>query len=410
VQRENLIYDWASAGPHHEPPPAGKVMLDDETLRDGLQCPSVKDPTLDKKIELVHLMDDLGINSADIGLPGAGAAAREHILALAKEMKPLNITPNVACRTMIADIEPVIDMVQEVGAPIEICAFIGSSPIRAYAEQWETEKMVGMVRKAVRFATEHDLPLTFVTEDTVRATPEVLDQLNAAAIEEGASRLCICDTVGGVIPYAVRNIFEHLRTFLAERDAAHVGLDWHGHRDRGLGVINTISALAAGAERAHGTALGIGERAGNTEMDLLLVNLKLLGWVKRDLTRLGEYVKLASEATGRPIRPEYPVFGEDAFETATGVHAAAVIKALKTGDRWLSDLVYSGVPAGEFGLEQVISVGPMSGKSNVIWFLEQRGYDATEERIASVLAAAKDSNRVLGEEEVLAAAGVLVAG
>ncbi len=407
MERENLIYDWAGVGPHHEPPPAGKVMLDDETLRDGLQCPSVKDPSLDKKIQLVHLMNELGINSADIGLPGAGSNAREHILAIAKEMKPLRITPNVACRTMISDIEPVVDMVQEVGAPIEVCAFIGSSPIRAYAENWDIKKMVGLVRDAVRFAKKNDLPLMFVTEDTVRSTPEILDQLNGAAIDEGADRLCICDTVGGVIPYAVRNIFEYLGTFLAERGASHVGLDWHGHRDRGLGLINTISALAAGAERAHATALGIGERAGNTEMDLLLVNLKLLGWVERDLTRLGEYVQLASEATGRPVRPEYPVFGEDAFETATGVHAAAVIKAMKTGDRWLSDLVYSGVPAGDFGLEQVISVGPMSGKSNVIWFLEQRGHDATEERIAAVLAAAKASSRVLTEEEVLSAAGVL---
>jgi len=407
-KRDELIYDWAGVGPHHEPPPAGKVMLDDETLRDGLQCPSVTEPPLEKKIQLIHLMDELGIDTADIGLPGAGSNAREHILALAKEMRGLTITPNVACRTMVTDIEPIVDMVQEVGAPIEVCAFIGSSPIRAYAENWDLERMVKMVRDAVRFAKSHDLPLMFVTEDTVRSTPEILSALNGAAIDEGADRLCICDTVGGVIPYAVRNIFHWIKDFLKERGAEHVGLDWHGHRDRGLGLINTLSALAAGAERAHATALGIGERAGNTEMDLLLVNLKLLGWVDRDLHKLAEYVKLASEAVGRPIRREYPVFGEDAFETATGVHAAAVIKAIKTGDRWLSDLVYSGVPAGEFGMEQRISVGPMSGKSNVIWFLEQRGHDATEERIAAVLAVAKSSPRLLSEEEVLQAAGVLV--
>lgn len=407
MERENLIYDWAAVGPHHEPPPSGRVMLDDETLRDGLQCPSVLDPSLDKKIQLIHVMDELGIDTADVGLPGAGENAREHILALATEMNSLNIKPNVACRTMVADIEPVVDMVQKTGQPIEVCAFIGSSPIRAYAENWDIQKMVKLVRDAVRFAKQNDLPLMFVTEDTVRSTPEILNQLNGAAIDEGADRLCICDTVGGVIPYAVRNIFEYVKTFLAERGASHVGLDWHGHRDRGLGLINTMSALAAGAERAHGTALGVGERAGNTEMDLLLVNLKLLGWINRDLTKLGEYVRLASEATGRPVRAEYPVFGDDAFETATGVHAAAVIKALKTGDRWLSDLVYSGVPAGDFGLEQVISVGPMSGKSNVIWFLEQRGHDATEERIAAVLTAAKGSNRLLTEEEVLSAAGLM---
>ena len=407
VDRDELIYDWAERGPHHESPPTGKVMLDDETLRDGLQCPSVVDPPLDKKIQLIHLMDELGIDTADVGLPGAGVNAREHILALAKEMKPLRITPNVACRTMVSDIEPVVDMVQEVGAPIEVCAFIGSSPIRAYAEGWDLDKMVGLVRDAIRFAKSNDLPVMFVTEDTVRSTPEILSALYGAAIDEGADRLCICDTVGGVIPYAVRNIFHWLKGFMAERGVEGVGLDWHGHRDRGLGLINTLSALAAGAERAHATALGIGERAGNTEMDLLLVNLKLLGWVDRDLQKLADYVKLASEAVGRPLRREYPVFGEDAFETATGVHAAAVIKALKTGDRWLSDLVYSGVPAHEFGMEQVISVGPMSGKSNVIWFLEQRGHDATEERIAAVLDVAKRSPRLLTEEEVLDAAGVL---
>jgi isopropylmalate/homocitrate/citramalate synthase len=408
VNRDELIFDWAGAGPHHEPPPAGKVMLDDETLRDGLQCPSVIDPPLEKKIQLIHLMDELGIDTADIGLPGAGVNARTHILALAKEMRSLKIKPNVACRTMVSDIEPIVDMVQEVGEPIEVCAFIGSSPIRAYAENWDIERMVKMVRDAVRFAKANDLPLMFVTEDTVRSTPEILSALNGAAIDEGADRLCICDTVGGVIPYAVRNIFHWMKNFLDERGVTGVGLDWHGHRDRGLGLINTLSALAAGAERAHATALGIGERAGNTEMDLLLVNLKLLGWVDRDLHKLAEYVQLASEAVGRPVRREYPVFGEDAFETATGVHAAAVIKALKTGDRWLSDLVYSGVPAHEFGMEQSISVGPMSGKSNVIWFLEQRGHDATEERIAAVLDVAKRSPRLLTEEEVLDAAGVFV--
>ena len=409
TDRDALIYDWAARGPHHEPVPDGKVMLDDETLRDGLQCPSVIDPPLDKKIALIHLMDALGIDTADIGLPGAGANAREHILALAREMAPLNITPNVACRTVVSDIEPVVEMVQQVGAPIEVCAFIGSSPIRAYAEGWDLQQMVQNVRASVRFAKQNGLPLMFVTEDTVRATPHVLRELYGAAIDEGADRLCICDTVGGVIPYAVRNIFVGMKDFLLEKGVKDIGLDWHGHRDRGLGLINTISALAAGADRVHACALGIGERAGNTEMDLLLVNLKLLGWIERDLRRLGEYVKLASEAVGRPIRQEYPVFGEDAFETGTGVHAAAVIKAFRKGDTWLANRVYSGVPADEFGLEQKISVGPMSGKSNVIWFLEQRGHDATEERIAAVLNKAKHSDRLLTEDEVLAAAGVLEA-
>tara|TARA_B100000959_G_scaffold281591_1_gene345989 strand:+ start:15478 stop:16704 length:1227 start_codon:yes stop_codon:yes gene_type:complete len=400
---DKLIYDWQTHGPEELPAPRHKVMLDDETLRDGLQCPSVTDPPLDKKIELIHCMDSLGINSADIGLPGAGEVAREHIKALATEMVGLNITPNVACRTVVSDIEPVVEMSQEVGTPIEVCAFIGSSPIRAYTEGWDLERMVNNVQNSIRFAKQNGLPVMFVTEDTMRATPEILTTLYGAAIDEGADRLCLCDTVGNATPQAVRNLVRWMRTFVQEREA-EVGLDWHGHRDRGLGLVNTLAALSAGVERAHACALGIGERAGNTEMDLLIVNLHLLGWIDRDLTALGEYVRLASNAVGRPVRDEYSVFGKDAFETGTGVHAAAVIKAFRKGDDWLANRVYSGVPADDFGLEQKISVGPMSGKSNVIWFLEKRGIEPTEERIAAVLDRAKHSDRLLTEEEVLSSA------
>ncbi|TAH37105.1 MAG: 2-isopropylmalate synthase [Planctomycetota bacterium] len=406
ARRDGLIFDWALHGPAVLPAPAQGVLLDDETLRDGLQCPSVQDPPLRSKVELVHLMDQLGIDTADVGLPGAGRNAREHILTLAREMLGLRITPNVACRTVVSDIEPVVDMVAQLGRPIEVCAFIGSSPIRAYAEDWNLDNMVKNVRESVRFAKRHQLPVMFVTEDTVRTPPEVLRALMGAAMDEGADRLCMCDTVGGATPEGVRNLVAWVKTFAAERNPK-VGLDWHGHRDRGLGLVNTLAALSAGVQRAHACALGIGERAGNTEMDLLLVNLKLLGWIDRDLRKLGDYVRVASEAVGRPIRGEYPVFGADAFETGTGVHAAAVIKALRKGDAWLANRVYSGVPADEFGLEQRISVGPMSGRSNVIWFLERRGIEPTEERITAVLTCAKNSNRLLTEEEVLDAAGSL---
>ncbi|MCH2111560.1 MAG: 2-isopropylmalate synthase [Planctomycetes bacterium] len=400
--QKDLIYDWAE-GVQESKAPSLPIQLDDETLRDGLQCPSVVDPPFEKKLELIHLMEKLGINTANIGLPGAGESARNHILELSREMIPLGITPNVACRTMVGDIEPVVDMVQALGAPIEVCAFIGSSPIRAYAEGWDLDLMVGHVRDSVRFAKQNDLPLMFVTEDTIRATPEILEALYGAALDEGADRFCMCDTVGSATPSGVRNLVTWMRDFVAGREA-NVGLDWHGHRDRGLGLANTLAALSAGVERAHACALGIGERAGNTEMDLLLVNLRLLRWIDRDLKDLGEYVRVASEAVGRPIRDEYSVFGKDAFETGTGVHAAAVIKAFRKGDSWLANRVYSGVPADDFGLEQRISVGPMSGKSNVIWFLDKHGVDITDERIEAVLACAKASDRLLTEAEVLEAA------
>ncbi len=397
--RDTLIHDWNQPDLRA----SGRIQFDDETLRDGLQSPSVKDPTLDQKIELVRLMDALGIQTANVGLPGAGARAREHILELSRVMKGLKIRPNVACRTVITDIEPVVDMVQKSGVPIEVCAFIGSSPIRQYAEGWNIDQMVQLSRDAVAFATKNDLPVMFVTEDTTRANPEHVRALYTAAIEAGAKRICVCDTCGHATPNGVKRLI----TFVAQivKDlGADVGIDWHGHRDRGLGLVNALVALESGATRVHATALGIGERAGNVEMDLLLVNLRLLGLIDNDLSKLGRYVELAGEATGVPIHHNYPVFGKDAFETATGVHAAAVIKAFKKGDHWLANRVYSGVPADLVGLEQVIAVGPMSGKSNVTWFLERRGVQPTDERVARVLDLAKRTPRLLSEEEILSAA------
>ena len=403
MKESELIYDWNVAGPGYEPP-AQAVQFDDETLRDGLQSPSVKDPDLDQKIRLIHLMDKLGIHTADVGLPGAGARAREHITTLCREMIDLKITPNVACRTMISDIEPVADLVQEVGAPVEVCAFIGSSPIRQFSEGWKLQDMIDLSRKAVEFCVENELPCMFVTEDTTRARPEDVRALFTAAIDAGAKRICICDTCGHATPSGARALVKTVVDLVAEL-GVDVGVDWHGHRDRGLGLINTIVALDAGVSRVHATALGVGERAGNTEMDLLLVNLRLRGWIDADLSVLGEYVQTAHEAIGVPMPANYPIFGTDAFETGTGVHAAAVIKAFRKGDHWLANRVYSGVPADMVGLEQVIKVGPMSGKSNVIWYLEKRGVEATEDAVERVLSVAKTTPRLLTEDEILAAAG-----
>ena len=395
----DLIYDW-----NDERAPTEPIQLDDETLRDGLQSPSARDPQLDEKLELIHLMDGLGIDTADVGLPGASPKAREHILRLCHEMKDLAITPNVACRTLVSDIAPAVEVQQETGAPVEVCAFIGSSPIRQYAENWELDSMLGLVKEAISFCDKEGVPSMFVTEDTTRAHPDAVRALYTTAIEAGAKRICVCDTCGHATPGGVRRLVKFVKGIVDEL-GADVGIDWHGHRDRGLGLVNAIAAILAGATRIHGTAMGVGERSGNTEMDLLLVNLQLLGWIDRDLTALGDYVEKSAAYVDVPVPPNYPVFGKDAFETSTGVHAAAVIKAFKKGDHWLANRVYSGVPADLFGLEQIIAVGPMSGKSNVAWVLEKRGVEPTDDRIARVLEKAKVTPRQLTDDEVLEAAG-----
>lgn len=398
---DELIYDWNKVKPAFDKP-ARHIAFDDETLRDGLQSPSVCDPPIEKKLELLHLMDALGIDTADIGLPGAGGTHAAGVERLAREIadKKLKIRPNCAARTHRNDIIPIIEISQRAGIPIEACTFIGSSPVRFYAEDWTLDKLLKLTEEAVTFAVKEGLSVMYVTEDTTRADPETIRALYTAAIRAGARAVCVCDTVGHSTPDGARAVVSFVKKIIEEQ-GERVRLDWHGHQDRGLGVINSIAAIEGGADEVHGSALGVGERVGNTPMDQLLVNLKLMGWIDNDLSRLGEYCNVAAESCGWTIPNNYPVFGRDAFRTATGVHAAAVIKSYKKGDPGLADLIYSGVPAGQFGLKQTIEIGYMSGKSNVVYWLESRGIAPEEERVERILARAKQSPSVLSEEEVM---------
>ena len=407
MQEHDLIYDWNVRQGAFDWS-ACHVELNDETLRDGLQCPSVTNPAVEDKLRLLHLMVELGIAAADIGLPGAGARARDDTLALALEIarNRLPLEPNCAARTVVSDVEPVARISQAAGIPIEAATFIGSSPIRRYAEDWTLERMLKASEEAVTFAVREGLPVMFVTEDTTRADPETLKALYGHAIRWGARRICLADTVGHATPDGVRALVRFVRREIVEPSGESVKIDWHGHRDRGLGLANCLAAIEEGVDRVHGTALGIGERVGNAEMDLLLINLKLMGAHEHDLARLPEYSLLVSRACGVPIPPSYPVLGDDAFRTGTGVHAAAIIKARRKGHAWLADRIYSGVPAGDFGLGQRIEISPVSGLSNVRYWLEENGFDSADQELCQhIFDAAKRLSRVLRDDELRAMVG-----
>jgi 2-isopropylmalate synthase len=402
---EQLIYDWNLAGEQPSPPSKKKIEFDDETLRDGLQSPSVTDPSIDDKLRIIHFMNDCGIDHADIGLPGAGPHVQKTVERIAREIvnEKLNVTASCAGRTHENDVRPIIEISQRVGLPLEADLFIGSSPIRQFTEEWDLDWIIEQSVKAVRFAVTNGIPVMYVTEDTTRAKREDVEKLYTAAIDAGATRICVCDTVGHATPWGARNLVKFV-VALRDRLNPEVKVDWHGHQDRGLGVINSIAALEAGADRVHGSAAGIGERVGNTPIDLLMVNLKLMEWIDNDLTKLADYVRFVSNAVRIPLPDQYPVFGRDAFRTGTGVHAAAIIKARKKGSEWLADRVYSGVPAGIFGMRQIIEVGPMSGLSNVIYWLASHGYPQEEALAKEVFQLAKSTNRVLSDDELHSAA------
>jgi 2-isopropylmalate synthase len=405
MKSSELIYDWNQIHPASLQP-VGHVLLNDETLRDGLQSPSVRDPSIQDKISILHLMETLGINSLDLGLPGAGPRAIEHVEALAREIvdNKLKIRANCASRTHQNDIRPIADIVQRTGLNIEAATFIGSSPIRRFTENWTDDFLLQTTESAVKYAVSLGLEVMYVTEDTTRCDPAMVKRLYAAAINCGARAIAICDTAGHATPMGTFALVQFVINEVVKPSGEKIRVDWHGHCDRGLAIANSMAALIAGAECVHATALGIGERVGNTQMDQMLLNLKLMGitpWADQDLTKLKDYCVAVSRATGVPIPANYPVFGEDAFRTATGVHAAAVIKAYKKNDIELANTVYSGVPSHVFGLEQVIDIGPMSGKSNVLFWLDRRGIAASDDVVDSIYQRAKASDHTLSEAEIL---------
>ena len=402
---DELIYDWNKLYADSVKL-AGPVLLDDETLRDGLQSPSVRDPSIPEKLEILHLMETLGISMADIGLPGAGQRAYEHSLAIAHEIgrSRLKLRPNCAARTLESDIRPIADIQQKTGVGMEVAMFLGSSPIRRYTEDWSREFLLRATEQAVNYARMLELEVMYVTEDTTRCDPETIGCLYTAAIRCGAKAITLTDTCGHATPMGTRALVRYVLENVVKPSGQSIRLDWHGHCDRGLAVANSISALVAGADCVHGCALGIGERVGNTPMDLMLVNLKLMGaepWASRELTALKSYCEAVARATEMPIPHNYPVVGRDAFRTATGVHASAVVKAYRKHDTELMNAVYSGVPAHCFGLEQIIDIGPMSGRSNVVYWLERRGIAADDELVEAILFRAKNSQRCLSESEIL---------
>ncbi|HHH31153.1 MAG TPA: 2-isopropylmalate synthase [Polyangiaceae bacterium] len=403
MPHDELIFDWNELGRKGRIIPKG-VEFFDETLRDGLQNPSVDDPNIDKKLELLHLMAEIGIHVADIGLPGSSQRAFDDCLRMCKEITDHKLPLSVAFagRTVVDDITPMVEISQKAGMPVEIYTFIGSSPIRQFAEDWDLDTILKRSAEAIDVGVKAGLSVAYVTEDTTRSRPEVLARLFKMAIEHGAKRLCLCDTVGHATPDGVANLIDFTKSVIIGT-GEDVKIDWHGHNDRGLALENALWALEHGAHRVHGTALGIGERVGNAQMELILLNLKLLGLLEeQDLTKLLPYCQVAAEAVGWTVPINYPLIGADAFRTATGVHAAAIIKAKNKGDEWLADRVYSGVPAGMFGREQEICVGYMSGASNVSYWLRQKGIEPSEGLVKAILAKAKSEKHILSDEEIQA--------
>jgi 2-isopropylmalate synthase len=309
------MYDWNTAKvPNWRG--ARPVKVVDETLRDGLQNATAVDPPLADKLELLRLMERVGVDVVSIGLPAASQRSLDEAVAMASFLRDerLPLQPTGAARTMARDVAAVAEVTQRTGVKVEVYSFIGSSPIRHYTESWDLEFLLKHVREAADTARWEGVPFTLVTEDTTRARPEILEQLFKCALDHGAARLCLCDTVGYCTPDGVARLVRFTRDLLMATGHEDVGLDWHAHNDRGLALQTAVWASEVGVDRIHGTALGIGERVGNVPMELLLLNFGLLGSKPRaSHEALREYCQRAARALGIGRMPDtHPLFGRAA--------------------------------------------------------------------------------------------------
>jgi 2-isopropylmalate synthase len=395
------ITDWNQVGSPGAP--GTRIAIHDETLRDGLQSPSAAQPPLDAKLDLLYRMADVGVESADLGMPASGPRVQQHVLRLAAEIASaaLPVAAVCAARTTHTDIAAVCDVAQRASLPMQVMTFVGISPIRMYAEHWRPDAVVRRVRDAVGFGVREGLDVCLVTEDTTRARLGMAVDVYTAALEEGASRICVCDTVGHATPWGAAALVTRLRQALAGRGFPDVAVDWHGHNDRGLAVASALAAAQAGADRLHGTALGIGERAGNAPVEQLLVNLCEIGWRGGPLCALPRYCEAAARACQLEIAGGQPFIGADVFRTAAGVHAAAIRKAEQRGGTWLAERVYSGIPASLVGRRQDIAVGPGSGRANARCWLRAHGLAENVRVVWAIQQAASAANRVLTDAELL---------
>ena len=373
---ENAIFDWntelqgspGSAPLRGEPAAAesadlrfglhaGGVQIVDETLRDGLQNGSGVNPPIAHKVDLLHAMAHIGVDVVSVGLPAAGARYAEDTFHLCREIRDarLPLRATAAARTVVADVQGIARAAERAGIPIEVYSFIGSSPIRHYTEGWDMAFLVDSVRKSTEEAVRAGLPFCLVTEDTTRAHPDTLRTLFRTAIDAGATRLCLCDTTGHVTPYGVAELIAFTRAEIAALGVKGIQLDWHAHNDRGLSVATALWAASAGVNRVHGTGLGVGERVGNSSLELLVENLGLLGArapVARD--RLIAYCELAARALSWAIPDDHPIAGSRFRKEHAQSHAYRVVA---TAPRAKAVTVNAATPPSDRLVPMTLRVG-----------------------------------------------------
>lgn len=391
-----LVYDWNMTDA--DAPLARGVRVIDETLYEAVHAASAL-PDAGAISELLRCMPAIGIS--EVGLGALSASTLPEIVRrarlIAEERLPL--APACVVDAVSTEVDRVAHVLDASGGRLTVTLLVQASSLQQRALGQAPDRALADLEGALEAAARCGADSALLLHDAGRAHPAPLRRIVNAALGHGVERVCLWDSAGRTSPRGAGRLVAFMRRVAAERDAL-IQVGWFGRNDRDLALASALEARRRGADALHATALGLGHGAGCVPIDLLLANLLLLEVIDSDLSALKQYCDLAARAFGFSIPASYPVFGGDAFRTATGVHAAAIIKARDKGDHWLADRVYSSVPAGLFGLHQIIDVGPMSGESNAVAWLRHHGFTPQPELVKRIIARAKASKATLTAEEM----------
>ena len=360
------------------------IVIEDDTLRDGLQSALLRIPNYFEKKELVTLAHASRIKYVMLGFPGASEDAYHECRLLVQFIRDMQwpLVPRLLGRANQSDMAAICRLQEETGVPLQADFFINICALRLKVEGWNLATITQMIHQASEQLDRHGVSYSISLEDATRSDTSIIEKMLCTIVNTKAIAIVLCDTVGACLPSGVANLLRFVKKTIAAHNS-HIFQWWHGHNDRGLALANALCALDHGIDGISGTFLGIGERSGNICIEQIMLHLNQYYGSAYCLDSARQYCSLLSRYTEYTMPINQPLFGNQSFTTTAGTHIRALEKAKRFGTG-AHDLLYSSVAAHDLGRQQQIMLGPMSGRSAVKSVLEQIGESYDEKKISTL--------------------------
>jgi 2-isopropylmalate synthase len=365
-----------------------RVQIWDETLRDGEQTAGTL-LTVDEKVEISKLMDEVGVAVIAAGFPMVSAEERETIKRLSKEgFKTAKLA--APARAVIKDVQACIDA----GADI-IPIFIAPSKLRLeFQLKMTLEEAIDRLSKCTEYAVDHGAQVAYVVEDATRSELEKVVRISQASIEAGAETIIIADTVGFCRPGVIQFITSEVKKQLIKATKKSFAMGIHCHNDFGLATANTLAAVEAGAIYPHVCVNGFGERAGNAALEEVVMALETLYGVKTGIKteRLFELSKLVERSFAIPIPVHKAIVGQNAFNHGSGIHVHGTLA---------HSLSYEPIPPELVGRQRSFYLGKFAGRHLIEYILRQNNIQVSKEQVRAIAEAVKQHHAQKDKLEIL---------